>query len=450
MNSNIRRLLPPFFIILILIFSAYAYENDNEEQKEKILLKLISQNLSSHHFLDVEINDDCYTFNLSSLCKPVEKPSTHHVKLKTSKPKSQRNNFIKDELILLYPRKDSSTINQITQKYNLKTTSRSMLSSVKSGLIIAKTNGQNPISLSAIINKREKGIEAKTNNMFSLASTSFKQAYSLDETGVRYVHKTTKGKNISICMVDTPVDIYHPSLSNALIETKDFIDLDPNNFEMMAHGTSVAGILVSQNKYIGVAPHAKLFAVSAFSTTKSKPFTLQGSSANIAKAIDSCIQHNVDVINLSFTGGKDDLIETLIKKAISKGVIVVAAGGNGGHWGSTIYPALIPGVLAATAVDNNKKLFSMADKGRFIDYAAPGVDILTLAPNGKYTLATGTSLSSAHLSGIVALLLSERHSKPINSTLKSTAVDLGKPGRDQEYGEGLVSASRALAVLKKQ
>lgn len=398
-----------------------------------------------------ELNDDCYTFNLGSLCKPVIKTSPvklKAIKLKAVKP--QRNNFIKDEIILLYPKKDSSSINQITQKYNLKTNSRSMLSSVKTGLIVAKTNGQNPLSLSATINKKESSVEASTNNIFNPASTSFKQAYSLDETGVRYVHKTTKGKNISICMVDTPVDIYHPSLSNALIETEDLIDFDPNSLEMMTHGTSVAGVLVSQNKYIGVAPRAKLFAIGAFSTTKSRPFSLQGSSANIAKAIDSCIQHGVDVINLSFTGGRDNLIETLIKKAISKGIIVVAAGGNGGHWGSTIYPALIPGVLAATAVDNNKKLFSMADKGRFIDYAAPGVDILTLAPNGKYTLATGTSLSSAHLSGIVALLLSEKRNKPINSTLKSTAVDLGRPGRDQEYGEGLVNASRALAVLKKQ
>ena len=92
----------------------------------------------------------------------------------------------------------------------------------------------------------------------------------------------------------------------------------------------------------------------------------------------------------------------------------------------------------------------MADKGSFIDYAAPGVNILTTAPGGSYTIATGTSLSSAHLSGIIALLLSQKRNQSIDAALTETAVDLGKPGRDQEFGEGLVSASRALAILKKQ
>jgi len=125
--------------------------------------------------------------------------------------------------------------------------------------------------------------------------------------------------------------------------------------------------------------------LAPFSTSKSRPYILQGSSSNIATAINRCILNKADVINLSFTGGKDRLIEKLIAKAIKQGIIVIAAGGNGGRWGSTIYPALIPGVLAATAVDDKKRLFSMADKGRFIDYAAPGVDVLTTAPGGPHS-----------------------------------------------------------------
>ena len=251
-------------------------------------------------------------------------------------------------------------------------------------------------------------------------------------------------------MIDTPVDIFHPSLSNAHIETLDYVDYDAKDVATMLHGTSVAGVLVSQNKHIGIAPRAKLFAISAFNTTKKRPHILEGTSANIAKAVDSCIQHKVDVINLSFTGGRDALIKKVIDKAIKKGIIVIAAGGNGGHWGSTIYPALIPGVLATTAVDENKKLYSMADKGKFIDYSAPGVNVLTIAPGGTYKVASGTSLSAAHLSGITALLLSQgKKSELIDKTLTETAIDLGKPGRDQEFGEGLVSASRALTIINK-
>ena len=268
------------------------------------------------------------------------------------------------------------------------------------------------------------------------------------DTGVSFVHETTKGKGTTICMVDTPIDIFHPSLSNAHIETKDLFKVDISNKEALLHGTSVAGVLVSQNPHIGIAPRAKLYSIGAFKAEKNHPTVLKGSSADVAKAIDACIQHDVDVINLSFTGSKDSIVEKMVRKAVVKGIVVVAAAGNGGNWGSTIYPALIPGVIGATAIDENKKLFNMADKGRFIDYSAPGVNILTIAHEGKYKLATGTSISSAHVSGIVALLLSQKGNNDLNSALTKTAVDLGKPGRDEEYGEGLISASKALAVLR--
>jgi subtilisin family serine protease len=391
----------------------------------------------------VALDTDCYTFNLGAECRPKIKPKS------IKKVPPPRSNYIKDELVLLYPKDESSAVNQITQKYHLKPTTKVILSSVKTGMIVAKTNGQNPLSLSKTINNKEKNVEASTNNTFAPAASTFKNAYSMYETGVRYVHQTTKGKGVSICMIDTPVDIYHPSFSNALIDTIDIIKFNPNDTETMLHGTTVAGVLVSQNKHIGIAPKARLLAINAFSTTKLRPYVLQGTSSDIARGIDSCIQRKVDVINMSFTGGQDSLIEKMVTKAIKKGIIVVAAGGNGGHQGSTIYPALIPGVLAATAVDKDKRLFKMADKGRFIDYAAPGVNILTVAPENKYKLASGTSLSSAHVSGIVALLLSQKHNRKIDKALTETAIDLGIPGRDQEFGEGLVSASRALAILRK-
>lgn len=392
-----------------------------------------------------ELSDDCMTFNLSASCNPPKPPAP---------PKPTRNNYIKDEVLVIYPSNEASKIISLVEKYNLKPMDKVILSSVKTGLLVAKTNGKDPLRLSKTINNKEKNIEAATNNIFKLASittNSSNQAYSLRETGVNVAHNTTKGEGVTICMVDTPVDINHPTFSNSHIDTLDLIKLDTSNLETMIHGTSVAGVLVSQNELIGVAPKAKLLAISAFIRTKKRPFRLQGSSANIAKAIDRCIQHKVDVINLSFTGGKDSLVETLIKKAVNKGIIVTAAGGNGGHWGSSIYPALISGVLTATAVDNRKMLFSMADKGSFIDYATPGVNILTTAPGGTYTIATGTSLSSAHLSGIVALLLSQthKHNRAVNSTLTNTAIDLGKPGRDQEFGDGLVNANRALSTLKR-
>lgn len=362
-------------------------------------------------------------------------------------PPPERTNFKKDEVILLFPSDSKININDITQKYNLQAKSKTILSSVKTGMVVADTKGKNPLHLSKKINKQEKEISSGTNNTFKTAAVGYSKGYPIDKMGVSAVHKTTKGRGKTICMVDTPVDIFHPTLSGALIETLDLVKYQANDSGAMLHGTSIAGILVSQNKFIGVAPKAKLYAISAFGGTKEKSSELEGTSARVAKAIDSCIQHDVDVINLSFTGGRDTLVEKLVKKAIKKGITVVAAGGNGGHLGSTIYPAQIPGVLAITAVDAENKLFKMADKGAFIDYAAPGVNILTIAPGGKYKIATGTSFSAAHLSGIAALLLSKGHTD-IEQAFSRTATDLGKPGRDQEFGEGLINARSALAFSK--
>lgn len=361
-------------------------------------------------------------------------------------PPPERTNFKKDEIVLLYPSDSAVNVEDITRKYNLKTKSKIILASVKTGMVVADTQGKNPLHLSKTINKKEKDISSGTNNTFKTAIASYKRGYPIDEMGVNVIHKTTKGRGATICMVDTPVDIFHPTLSGALIETLDLVKYKPNKSDAMLHGTSVAGVLVSQNTFIGVAPKAKLYAIGAFSAAKENPSQLEGTSSNVAKAIDSCIQHDVDVINLSFTGGRDSLVEKLVKKAIKKGITVIAAGGNGGKIGSTIYPAQIAGVLATTAVGADNKLFKMADKGAYIDYAAPGVNILTIAPAGKYKIATGTSFASAHLSGIAALLHSKGHTN-IDKMFSKTATDLGKPGRDQEFGKGLISARNALVFF---
>lgn len=397
---------------------------------------------SAQHQLD----SDCLTFNLG--CKPPK------VIPKPAPVKIPRSNFIKDELVLTYPTGDSSVnINKITKQYNLAPLKKTNLASVKTGMLLANTNGRSPLALSKKINKKEKKIEAATNNTFQLATISASNTYSMYETGVRTVQKKTKGKGVSICMIDTPVDLSHPSLTTSLVDTYDLVEFDQDKPGSLFHGTAIAGILVSDNPYIGIAPQSRLLAVSAFTTTKKRPFVLQGASSDIAEALDVCIRHKVDIINLSFTGGKDSLVEKLVLKAQEQGILVVTASGNGGHTGSTIYPALIPGVITATATDSNKKLYSLANKGRFIDYAAPGVNILTIAPEGKYTVSTGTSLSSAHISAVSALLLSEGKSLnipvSIPKTLTDTVIDLGAPGKDQEYGYGLISASRALSVISK-
>jgi len=127
------------------------------------------------------------------------------------RPVPPRTNFVKDEVVLLYPADKGGSVNSIAKKYGLETSSKVVLSSVNTGMLVANTRGQNPLSLSKTINQKEKQVEAATNNIYKPAATTFSNAYSMYETGVRFVHATTKGKGVTICMVDTPVDIFHPS-----------------------------------------------------------------------------------------------------------------------------------------------------------------------------------------------------------------------------------------------
>ena len=358
--------------------------------------------------------------------------------------KPTRNDFVKDELLLIYDfGTDRDTVEAITEKYQLKRKGGMAIASMRKSVVIADTQGQNPLALTEAINKKEKQFSANTNNYFTLAANTNTSHlnYPLAQTGIGRAQTISKGRGIVIGLVDTPVDTSHPSLRGANIEQHMIVD--PKTVASKVHGTSLAGVLVSKNPQIGIAPEAKLLSVGAFSSKPGHPKALRGTSANIVSAIAYCIERKVDVLNLSFTGSRDKFVEDIVRSAIRKNITVVAAGGNRGRIGSTIYPAVIEGVVGVTAVDRQQRLFRHADQGRFIDIAAPGVGILTLAPNGKYQISTGTSMAAAHLSGIMALLKSYRHNYSAEQ-LRNTAYDLGLRGRDDAFGYGLVNASAAL------
>jgi subtilisin family serine protease len=127
--------------------------------------------------------------------------------------------------------------------------------------------------------------------------------------------------------------------------------------------------------------------------------------------------------------------------------VLIAAAGNAGPKSPPLYPGADPNVIAVTATDANDKLFTGANRGRYISVAAPGVDILVPAPEGTYQLTTGTSVASAEVSGIAALLL-ERNPDltpdDIRKILTSSARRLGTKDRDDDFGSGLVDPSKAI------
>lgn len=360
---------------------------------------------------------------------------------------SNHREYRKNELLLLYDAEQSARVAEdILQRYRLTQKRSDELSSIRTRMLTVATNGQDPKILVEAINKKEDKVEANLSSLFFTAARTSPVGYPLDLTGIAQAHQLTKGAGIKIGMVDTPIDILHRSLDNSKVRRIELIPAgDANN---QKHGTAIAGVLISQNPRIGIAPEASLYAVSAFSADPQNPNERSSTAGLVAKAIDLCIQENVDILNLSFAGKNDPLVRKMIQKAVGNNIIVVSSAGNNGPKAEPAYPAAFDDVLAVTAVDEQESIFGRANRGSYIDLAAPGVNIFTTSPAGTFDLATGTSMATAHVSGLIALLLSMNRQGVTHALLEQTAIDLGTRGRDNDYGYGLVNVGRALAALR--
>lgn len=363
----------------------------------------------------------------------------------------QPAHYEKDEMLITYGSGQPGEVaDEVLRKYRLRAKRRDSLESIGTKMVTAATNGQDPYDLVQAIKQQEKAVDASTNNFYvttAISRAGSRRDYPLGLTGAQLARELTNGgEGVVIGMIDTPVDMQHNDTLGAAIERHDLIP--PGNILNRLHGTEVAGILVSNNRRIGIAPKAKVIAISAFSSDPDNPERHRSNSGLIARALEYAIRQDVDILNLSFAGGSDPIVDKLIKAALERGIIVVAAAGNGGPKAEPAYPAALglPGLLAVTAVDKQETVFRKANRGNYIDVAAPGVNILTTAPGNTFHVSSGTSLATAHVSGILALLLSHNPDFDVE-LLTRTAIDLGQQGRDDAYGHGLVNVQAVLQNL---
>jgi subtilisin family serine protease len=254
------------------------------------------------------------------------------------------------------------------------------------------------------------------------------------------------GKNVLVAVIDSEIDAKHPDLDGAIVKSFDALGGDAKPH---AHGTSMAGAIAAHGKLLGIAPGAQVLAIHAFDDT---PGAAHGSSFVIYKGLQWAADNGARIVNMSFAGPADPTLQRLLAAAYDKGIVLIAAAGNAGPKSDPLYPAADPNVIAVTATDSDDHLFPMANRGRHIAVAAPGVDIFALAPGDEYVFTTGTSIAAAHVSGVVALLLEHKPSlKPgdIRAILTATAKPLEPPRPDSDFGAGLVNAYRAVMWLDR-
>jgi subtilisin family serine protease len=272
--------------------------------------------------------------------------------------------------------------------------------------------------------------------------------YVVSKLNLGEVHRFATGSNVLVAVIDSEIDARHPDLAGALVERFDAVGRADKPH---SHGTGMTGAIVAHRQLMGIAPAARILAVHAFSPDAAE--SPQATTQHILAGLEWAIGKGARVINMSFAGPYDPMLQLAMKNAHDKGVVLIAAAGNLGPKSAPLYPAADPHVIAVTAVDQNDKLFTGASQGPHIAVAAPGVDILEPAPNATYQVTTGTSVAAAHVSGIAALMIERNPAldpDTVNEILTSSAKSLDPKGRDDQFGWGLVDPARALLEVQAQ
>jgi thermitase len=247
---------------------------------------------------------------------------------------------------------------------------------------------------------------------------------------IRKAWKISKGKQtIKVAVVDTGIDANHPDLKDNICRKKgsdefgfDYVTNKKNPDDKHGHGSHVAGIIGATAKAgagaSGVAPNICIMAVRYYSDTASGAQNL----SNTVKAINYAIDNGANIINYSGGGAEFSAAELkAIQRAEAKGILFVAAAGNEyqntDDSGNAYYPAAygLSNIIAVAATNIRNQLLPSSNWGKkHVHVAAPGENIFSTLPKGRYGYLTGTSQATAFVSGLAALILSENPKlKPI-------------------------------------
>ncbi|MCH5673506.1 type VII secretion-associated serine protease mycosin [Streptomyces gilvus] len=290
------------------------------------------------------------------------------------------------------------------------------------------------------------------------------QQWGLDAMHTQQAWRTTKGRGITVAVLDTGVEADHPDLVGNVLPAKDMIGFgaERGNRNWARHGTAMAGIIAGHGHgpgdsdgVMGIAPEAKILPVRVIledgDSARGQARSTRGNA--LAEGIRWAADHGADVINLSLgddsaSAHPEPAEDEAIQYALKKDVSVVASAGNGGKKGDhTSYPAAYPGVIAATAVDRYGTRADFSTRRWYATVSAPGDDIVIADPDHKYYEGWGTSAASAFVSGAVALIKAAHPGltpAQIKQLLEDTARNPPVGGRDDSRGFGMIDPAAAI------
>ncbi|MFF9319383.1 type VII secretion-associated serine protease mycosin [Streptomyces sp. NPDC014735] len=290
------------------------------------------------------------------------------------------------------------------------------------------------------------------------------QQWGLEALHTDQAWRTTKGRGITVAVVDTGVDGSLPDLDGQVLPGKDMIGFGARRGDhaWARHGTAMAGIIAGRGHgaggadgVLGVAPGARILPVRVIleASDPARARARESRGAALADGIRWAADHGADVINLSLGDDSESAHpeageDAAIQYALGKGAVVVASSGNGGEKGDHVsYPAAYPGVIAVAAVDRYGTHAAFSTRRWYTTVSAPGVDIVVPAPDRQYYVEWGTSAAAAFVSGAVALVRAahpELTPAQIKQLLMDTARSGSGSGHDDARGYGIVDPAAAI------
>ena len=314
--------------------------------------------------------------------------------------------------------------------------------------VLAKNTGELPIDY------QFKAVDAPDPDRAQvLAADMTNDPYSSRQWGMKMIgmeaawQSGLTGEGVRVAIIDTGVSTQTRDIDpDRLLTGKSFVDGVDSTEDTMGHGTFVAGIIGATKDngigIAGIAPGVTIIPLRTSTDGKSKD---KLGTAAVYAAVDD---FDCDIINISY-GSKypQTGMREALQHAISKGVIVICAGGNSGDE-SLFYPAAFPEAIGVGGVNKYLEKSSFSHTNNSIFVTAPGNDIVSLnLTNGAVREANGSSYSTPVVTGIAALLR-EAHPEMTNDQfkeiLKASCWDLGDEGYDTTFGWGLVQAPKAI------
>ncbi|WJK33605.1 S8 family serine peptidase [Solwaraspora sp. WMMA2065] len=277
------------------------------------------------------------------------------------------------------------------------------------------------------------------------------QSWHVEAMRLPEAHRITQGEGVTVAVVDTGVDASHPDLRDNVLAGADMYDRDSKgHVDRRNHGTGVASLIAghghgpgSRDGVLGVAPKAKILPVAI-----SSPTTDIIPPRNLATGINWAVNSGADIINVSLAGSSDPTLEQAVENAYRRGVIVVAGIGNR----SDVLigqPARSEWTIAVTGSGPNNSTSDFSIQAEQTHLAAPGVDLMQAGPDGQYFIGSGSSGATALVSGAFALLKArypDEDQGKLFQRLVGTAYDAGPPGKDLDFGWGILDIHAALTT----